>query len=77
VNALGRIVLAGAIWSAVWLILDLTWGGLIHADFNTAGLQQACSLLLYFVGWVVILVLGVALVLGGHLARRHHVANRS
>ena len=54
VKALGRIALAGAIWSALWLVLDLTWGGFIQADFSTTGLQQAYSFILYFVGWVVI-----------------------
>jgi hypothetical protein len=74
VTALSRIVLAGAIWSAVWLVLDLTWGGLIHADFNTTGLQQAYSFILYFIGWFII---AATVVVRGLVAVKRRFANPS
>jgi hypothetical protein len=74
VKALGRIALAGAIWSVAWLVLDLTWGGLIQADFNTTGLQQAHSFVLYFVGWFVI---GLSSIAWGLMARKRRFANLS
>jgi hypothetical protein len=43
-------------WFVAWLALDLLGGGLIAADFSTAGLQQAYMLVLYPLG-VTVLVL--------------------
>lgn len=66
-----RILFAGFGWTGLWLALDLGYGGLIKADFSTAGLQQAYSFVLYIVGW-----LGIAVVFAvrGLRAFRRRVA---
>ena len=48
---------AHAAWLAVWLVLDLLWGGLIAAGGSTAGLQQAYMLILYPLGVTILLLL--------------------
>ena len=56
-RVLALLLTAGVLWTVVWVIIDLRYGGLIEADFSTAGLQQAYSQALYFVGWTFIFVI--------------------
>ena len=54
---LALLLIAGVLWTVAWVVIDLRYGGLIEADFSTAGLQQAYSQALYFVGWALIFMI--------------------
>ena len=56
-RVLALLVIAGILWTGTWVFIDLRYGGLIEADFSTAGLQQAYSQALYFVGWAFIFMI--------------------
>ena len=58
-TAVRRVILlvaAGVAWTAAWIVLDMLALGLIESGFNTNGLQQAMSGVLYLFGWGVIFV---------------------
>ena len=61
---------AHVVWLIAWLTLDLLWGGLIAADFSTAGLQQAYMFVLYPLGVILLLLLWASVRAIGAIKRR-------